>query len=66
MVIEGLEPVLKVITTVCKWGAILFFLRGVLYFAGFRYNLPFIDDFFWAIIGTVTSWGVGGWGRMSP
>ena len=33
-----------------KVAAIFFLLRGALFFAGFRYTIPYVDDVFWYVV----------------
>lgn len=55
-----LEPVLKVIAFILKAFAIFFFVRGLLYLIGIRYNIPLVDDLFWWIIGLILGLGDSG------
>ena len=51
------EPILRVLGFLFKVLSLFLLIRGVLYLAGFRYNIPIVDDFFWAIIGFFASFG---------
>jgi len=56
-----MESVVQFLCGIAKVIAVFFFIRGVLYLAGFRYNIPIIDDFFWLIIESISTWAARPW-----
>lgn len=54
---SALNPVLKILGLSFQVLAVFFLIRGILWAIGFSYNIPIVDDIFFGIIGTISSWG---------
>ena len=57
---DYITPILKVAGSFLKYFSMFLFLRAILYAAGFRYNIPIVDDVFWSVMNVITTWGLSG------